>query len=152
VRGCGKRAVGWRGQESTIEAQSDTITALKASTSQLQKQVRCASCRPGEAVQNSVLHIDYVCSVRCDSNCRKRNVCRWCDASVLDASNAQAERTDAKLEEQVGPLKLPTNIFTHVEFHSDTVCLESVAKSAYYVLRNTYYVVIRKARNTCGMR
>ena len=45
----------------------------------------------------------------------------------VGALEVQAERTDAKLEEQVGPLKLPTNIFTHVEFHSDTVCLESVA-------------------------
>ena len=56
-------------------------------------------------------------------------MCRWLavQAGQLAANDAKDERTDAKLEEQVGALELPTNIFTHVEFHSDTVCLESVA-------------------------
>ena len=91
-----------RAQMATIAAQADTINAL---TSQLQKQVRCASCRVwGSNVEWCFMY------VICDSNCRKRNVCRWCDASVLDASNAQAEHTDAKLEEQVGALETPSHI------------------------------------------
>ena len=82
---------------ATIAAQADTINAL---TSQLQKQVRCASCRVwGSNVEWCFMY------VICDRNCRKRNVCRWCDASVLDASNAQAEHTDAELEEQVDSQK-----------------------------------------------
>ena len=41
-------------------------------------------------------------------------------AGQLAANDAKDERTDAKLEEQVGALELPTNIFTYGRTWSST--------------------------------
>jgi hypothetical protein len=46
-------------------------------------------------------------------------------AGQLAANDAKVERTDARLEQQVGALAILTHTFTYMEFESDRVCVES---------------------------
>ena len=60
-------------------------------------------------------------------------MCRWLavQAGQLAANDAKDERTDEKLEQQVGALAIFTHTFIYMESDIDRVCPESVTVAQY---------------------